>query len=101
MKNFSRKSEKSDDKITPKRSRNNENDIILQVTTKYDNAFSLQRKELSLEDIERTKTYCFQIAKLTLWYFCSNSRKSQRSYVSDITKISSEINIPAASVSIC
>ena len=66
LETFTESQNRSNEEITPKRTRNNGNDTISYLTAKYESEFNLQKEELALrrEEIETTKTIIQQQGQL-------------------------------------
>ena len=65
--NFYRSPNRNSEETTPKRTKNNGNDTISYLPTKYENESNLPKEELALrlEEIETTKTVCYPTARST------------------------------------
>ena len=88
LETFTESQNRSNEEITPKRTRNNGNDTISYLTAKYESEFNLRKEELALrrEEIETTKTIIQQQGQL-LSVLVQNQQNQQAAMLSILHKL--------------
>ena len=83
-----RNSSITEEQITPKRSRNNGNDTISYLTTRYENESKLRREELAIrrEEIETTRNMYQQQSQL-LNILIQNQQNQQNTILAVLQKL--------------